>query len=183
MAKKQQNMWKWLAIGLGGILAVGAIIAVTSAITKDASEKTRELTASDYALYVLDDTTGIADKEDQSNISSNAFYKIDDLEVELKKDATVKYQLNFYNEDKEFVKVETRSTDFDGSEIEGLKAQGVAFVRIEILPQGDTDGVVSIFEKKGYVDQLTVTVSKDVEDAEEEAEEEADSSTDETAEE
>lgn len=177
MAKKQQNMWKWLAIALGSVLAVSAIVAVTSAITKSAGETTRELTTNDYALYVLDDTTGIADKEDQSNISTNAFYKIDDLEVELEKDATVKYQLNFYNEDKEFVKVETRSADFDGTEIEGLKAQGIAYVRLEILPQGDADGVVSIFEKKGYVEQLTVTVSKDVE--EEAEEEETESSTEE----
>ena len=169
MAKKQQNIWKWLAIGLGGILAVGATVAIASSFKDD--ETTRVLTAKDYAIYVLDDTTGKADKTDKSNLSSNDFYKIDDLEVELQKNATVKYQLNFYNEDKEFVKVETRSSDFDGSEIEGLKAQGIEYVRVEIIPQGDADGVVSVFEKNGYVEQLKVTVSVDSavegEDAEE----------------
>lgn len=172
MAKKQ-NMWKWLAIGLGGLLAVGAIVAITASATKDSEEKTRTLGVNDYAIYALDDVTGLADTEDKSNLSSTAFYSIDDFGCELAKDAEIKYQLNYYSADKEFIKMETRTNDFDEEEIEGLKGQGVAYVRVEILPIGDADGIVSIFEKKGYVEQLTVTVKKDVkEDVDEETEDE-----------
>lgn len=157
MAKKQ-DFWKWLAIGLGGVLLIGATVA----LTKGADSDTRTLGVGDYAIYALDDVTGLADKENKGNLSSNAFYSIDKFDVELAKDAQIKYQLNFYNANKEFIKMETRSNDFDRAEIEGLKGQGVAYVRVEILPIGDVDGVVSIFEKSGYVEQLTVTVKKDV---------------------
>ena len=161
MAKKQ-NKWKWLAIGLGGILSAGLLVGVVSSFKND--EKTVTLSASDYAIYALDDETGLPDKEVKSNLTSAKFYSIDDLKCELAKDATIKYQLNYYSTEKEFISMEERAEDFNGDEIADLKLRGVAYVRIEIVPIADEDGVVSLFEKMGYVNQLTVTVHNDAVD-------------------
>ena len=169
MAKKKQNMWKWLAIGLGGVLSAGLLIGVATSFKND--EKTVTLSTGDYAIYALDDTTGLPDKEVKSNLTSAKFYSIDDLECKLAKDASIKYQLNYYSADKAFIEMEELTEDFDGSKIAELKLRGVEYVRIEIIPVADEDGVVTLFEKSGYVNQLTVTVHNDNAEVQEKGEE------------
>ena len=67
----------------------------------------------------------------------------------------------------------TYKKDFDGEEVEALKAEGIKYVKLEIIPLEDEDEEVGIFEKRGYVKQLTVTVS--TEDAETSSEEKVES--------
>lgn len=169
MAKKQ-SVWKWLVVGFAGVLAVGMIVGVASSLKGE--EETRVLGAGDYATYALDDMTGKPDHENKGVLTSTAFYPIDDLKCELEKDATIHYQLNFYSADKEFISMKRYSENFDVEEIEELKAEGVVYVRIEIIPFADEDGIVGIFEKNGYVKQLIVEVqNEEVKEAAESEEE------------
>ena len=161
MKAKYKKWIKWGGIALGAVFLVAATAGIATAVTKNQTEDTRNLTQFDYSCYVLDDITGKVDKTDASNISTNNYYSIDGLKCKLAKEAEITYQLNFYDEEKDFLSMQAYTDDFDGSEIESLKSQGVCYVRVEILPVGDADGEVSVLEKNGYVKQLTVTVEKD----------------------
>ena len=160
MKAKYKKWIKWGGIALGAVAIVGAIVGITSAITAS-NEDTRVLTATDYALYALDDTTGIADTSSQCNVSTKGFYLLEGLECDLAKNATISYQVNYYDEDKQFIDCADYEEDYDGAEIEEWKLQGAVYVRIEIIPKGDSDGLVSAFEKNGYVEQLKVTITKE----------------------
>ena len=172
MAKMKVKTKKWLKV-LGMVIAVAVTLgAVTSLASKCEKEDTKQLGVFDYEIGALSDTDGKKIKDDKSGIVSKDMYSIDGFTVELEKDADVMYQLNFYDADKAWVSMETYKQDFDGDKAETLKAQGIAYARVEIIPLEDEDDKVSIFEKTGYVKQVMVTVS-----AEEEAEEEAETET------
>ena len=181
MKAKTKKVAKIVGMILAVVVTLGAVVAIAS---KCDSEKTKELGAFDYKIGQLSDIDGKSIKDDKSGLVSKDIYDIDGLTVELEKDAEVKYQLNFYDADKEWLSVSTYEEDFDGDQVETLKTIGAEYVRIEIIPLDDEDGKVGIFEKSTYVKQLTVTVSteEDVEESEKETETE-DTSSDATSEE
>lgn len=147
---------KWVAIGVGTILSIGAVTGIVTALANPATEKT--LGSSAYARYILDDETGEALKEKASGLSTKSYYQLDGLKITLE-EADVTYQVNYYDSDYKFMGVETYTADYQESEITSMQAQGAEYVRIEILPKNDTDGEIGIFEKGKYVDQIKVTVS------------------------
>lgn len=161
MAKKGVKKWlKYVVLILVVMFALGATVTLITRCETD-TQTEKQLGALDYARYALNDETGQADKDDKSSVSSKDFYAIERIKCELVEGAKVKYQLNFYDEEYRFISVREYTQDFDGSgsEAEVLKAVGVKYVRIEILPPADdADGEIGIFEKSGYVDQLKVTL-------------------------
>lgn len=49
----------------------------------------------------------------------------------------------------------------DGKVSESAKDSSMAqYVRFEIIPEDDSDGKISLFEKGGYAKQVTITVNK-----------------------
>ncbi|MBQ9713697.1 MAG: hypothetical protein IJV83_00050 [Clostridia bacterium] len=182
MAKKQAKKkssgkqgWKYAAVALAAIVAVGTIFGIVQHVkTKKAEEETglHTLVTTEYARYALDDDTGLANEEDQSGISTKMYYLLDGLQVVLEKDATVAYQINYYDKNFRFLGVDTFEEDLEAETVEAMKEAGAVYVKIEIIPTEDEDGSVSILEKNGYVKQATVQVStEEVEQPEEESEE------------
>ena len=169
MARMKAKTKKWFKIGGMVIAAVLTLGAVTTIASRCESEDEKTLSTFDYEIGALSDTDGKKVKNDKSGLVSKDMYAIGGLSVDLEKDADVMYQLNFYDEEKAWVSQTTYKRDFDDSEVEALKAQGIAYVRVEIIPLEDEDETVSLLEKRGYVKQVTVTV----EEAEEKEEEEA----------
>lgn len=149
---------KWLAVALAGVTLTAAVVGLSVKVSKQ--ETTKELGASAYAVGLLDDSTGKLHEEvDKSGLATTKFYNVDGLKVEVAKNATVKYQVNYYDEDKKFLAVQTLTEDFDSADIPS-SALEAEYVKIEIVPTDDDDGKVSLLEKAGYVKQVAVTVAK-----------------------
>ena len=150
---------KWIAVAVGGVVLAAAVIGLSVRVAN--SETTKELTASSYSVGLLDDTTGKKPTEDvdKGGLATKEYYKLDGLAIDLATDAEIKYQVNYYDEEKNFLTVQTLTVDFEAVEIPEL-AQTAEYVKIEIIPMEDDDDSVSWFEKFGYVKQLTVTVAK-----------------------
>ena len=173
MAKMKAKTKKALKV-VGTIIAVAVTLGIVSTMASRCdAEDTKTLGMFDYEIGALSDTTGKKLKDDKGGLVSKDMYAIDDFSVEMGKDTDVKYQLNFYDEEKEWKSAVTYKRDFDGEEVEALKAQGIAYVRVEIIPLEDEE--VSVWEMRGYAKQLTVTVStekaEDKDDGSEEVEE------------
>ena len=127
----------------------------------DTLETTNKVSWTQYARGLLDDDTGKLPRDseeiDYSGIHLKNYINADGLKCELEKDATIKYQINYFNEDYEFISVSERlSTDYDGTD----NPANAKFALIEIMPTADADGVVSSLEIMGYAKQLTVTYNK-----------------------
>lgn len=157
MAKMKAKTKKLFKV-VGTIVAVAFTLGIVSTLASRCdAEESKTLGMFDYEIGALSDTTGKKLKDDKTGLVAKDMYAIDGFTVEMVKDADVKYQLNFYDEDKVWVSATTYKRDFDGEEIEALKAQGIAYVRPEIVPLDDEE--VTVWEVRGYAKQLTVTVS------------------------
>lgn len=149
---------------IASVLAVGAIGATIGLAAKVADqETTKVLSGSAYTIGLLDDTTGKLPTEDSekdlSGISTTNYYDLEGLKIEVAQDAEVKYQVDYYDADKQFIAVQTWTGDFVAEDIMTMETEAV-YVKIEIIPLDDADGTVNIFEKSGYANLLTVTVNK-----------------------
>ena len=146
-------------VSIAAVLTIaGAAVGLVQHFRGEKEAETRVLKSADFVRCALDSEGNVA-TDDISAISTKDFYYLDDnFNVTLDKDATITYTLNYYDED--FVLHSTKDFDenFDGDSIEDLKADGVVYVKIELVPISDADGV-SVSEKAGYVSQAEVTVS------------------------
>ena len=134
-------------VGICLLLASMVVIAVRLGKI----DKTRELRSTSWSIGRIDDTTGKVDSTDKSGLFTNTFLKVEDLKVEVKENAKVTVQINFYTEDKTFIE--------DATDLTSIPATA-KYARIEIVPTEDNDGKVFIFERLGYIKQVTVTYTK-----------------------
>ena len=173
MAKLKAKTKKLLKV-IAGVLAIALTCGIVSSLaSRINTDDTKELNVFDYEIGSLSDTTGKKIKDDKSGLVSKDMYEVKGLTVELEKKADVMYQLNFYDEDKAWVKVETYKQDFDGAdEFDTLNAEGIKYAKLEIIPLEDEDEEVSLLEKRGYAKQVKVTVSTEDSEVEEKVESE-----------
>lgn len=158
------NKARWTAVAVAGVLLTGGLLGLSARVS--AQEKTKVLGVSAFSVGLLDDETGkllTGDNKDDSGLSTDLYYKFDEnFKVELVKDPTVEYALNFYDSEKDFVSC-SGLYDYDIQYDELLcneDSGDYRYVKIEIIPLEDNDEKVSWTEKAGYVNQLKVTVSK-----------------------
>ena len=157
--RKRSNLL--LTVILVGVIALGAFGIVNLFKRVDTLETTNKVSWTQYARGLLDDTTGKLPRDaediDYSGIHLKNYISADGLKCKLDNDATIKYQINYFNEDYEFISVTERlSTDYDGSD----NPANAKFALIEIMPTADADGVVSSLEIMPYARQLTVMYNK-----------------------
>ena len=149
-----------LTIILAFVVVLGAIGFVSLFKRVDKLEPTKTVSVSQYARGLLSDTTGRLPKDstdiDYSGIHMKSYINADGLICEIAKDAKIKYEINFYDEDYQFISVSKMTTDYDGES----NPEGAKFAMIEIIPTADPDGEVSTFEVVGYAKLLTVTYNK-----------------------
>ena len=158
------NKARWTAVAVAGVLLTGGLLGLSARVS--AQEKTKVLGVSAFSVGLLDDETGkllTGDNKDDSGLSTDLYYKFDEnFKVELVKDPTVEYVLNFYDSEKGFLSF-VGFFDDDVQYDDLLSNEGsedYRYVKIEIIPLEDNDEKVSWTEKAGYVNQLKVTVSK-----------------------
>ena len=101
-------------------------------------------------------------KNDNTGIYTRDYISYDGFAVELDEDAKVKYQVNFYDEDYQFLGVTSYVTaDYSSDVIPvAIDEDDVKYVRVEVLPTADKDGKVSLFEVNTYANMLKLTYNK-----------------------
>lgn len=152
-AHKRSDTVKWVVIFLLVIGIIGAVVALF--VQMDRQTTVTELGPEAYKVGAMD-AEGNEDDADTSIVTRNAF-TTDGLKVELAEDATVTYELFFYDEDDAFISsTGALATDFLGLTTP-LNAETA---KIVITPTEDEDGKVSLTEVWGYADQLTVTMDR-----------------------
>lgn len=149
---KKSDMIKWVVIFVLTFALIGAVIGLF--VKLDRQTTTTTIGGEAYSIGTLDETGKYV--EGDTAIYLRKAITTDGLKVEIADDATVKYQLFFYDKDDEFISASDELTaDFDGEIPENAES-----VKIMITPTADEDGKVSITEVLGYAAQLTVTVNK-----------------------
>ena len=146
--------------GVAAVLAVAALgVSIAANVRVSDKETTQALGLSAFRVGQLDDTTGkllTGEIADKSGLYTEKYYKSENLEIKLKKAATIKYQVNYYDENKEFLSMKEFTTDYVATDA----PETAKYVKIEIIPMEDDDDTVSFFEQGGYVGQATITVAK-----------------------
>lgn len=141
---------------VGGVLAAALTGGLVANFVMDENRvDTKTIGATSYQIAMFDTETGKIDKEDDAHILSDLI-TTDGLTIKTSEDSNVEYVLHFFNEDKDYISTSDVQTD----DWAGTIADGAEYVRVEIDPVKDEDGVVSAFELPGYVRQLEVTVNK-----------------------
>lgn len=134
------------------VVALGLSTAALVRVNANEEKKTVGSTFS-YAIGQLDETGKYV--ADTSQIYMKSFIKCAGLTIKLKDDASVKYQVNFYDEDKEFISAtEWLAADFDATTIPAT----AEYCKIEVKPSNDAE--VSTLEQMGYINQLTIKIDK-----------------------
>lgn len=143
---------KWVIIFLIAIGLIGAV--VTLFVMLDRQTTVTEIGVEAYTIATLDENG--EQTEDDTAIVTRDTFTTDGLKVELADEASVTYQLFFYDGEGNFISATgDLSADFDG-EI----PENAAYAKCEITPTADEDGKVDLSEVLGYAGQVTITVNK-----------------------
>lgn len=143
---------KWVIIFLLMIGVIGAV--VTLFVMLDRNTTVTEIGAEQYIIGGLDDEGAAA--EGDTSIVTRGTFTTDGLKVELADEASVTYQLFFYDGEGNFISATgDLSADFDG-EI----PENAAYAKCEITPTADEDGKVDLIEVLGYAGQVTISINR-----------------------
>lgn len=149
---KAADAVKWVIVF---VLLLGAIAAIVMlAVKLDRQTTVTRIGAEMYSIGGLAED-GTFEDGDMSIVTKTGF-TTDGLTVMIADDATVTYELYFYDADGEFISAtEALSADFDGKIPEGAEA-----AKIVVTPAADEDGKVALTEIVGYASQVTVQVNR-----------------------
>lgn len=149
---KAADTVKWVIIFLIAIGLIGAI--VTLFVILDRNTTVTEIGAEQYMLGGIDDEGAAA--EGDTSIVTRGMFTTDGLKVELADEATVTYELYFYDGEDSFISsTGALSADFNGEVPENAKS-----AKCVITPTADEDGKVDLLEVLGYAGQVTITVNR-----------------------
>ena len=157
---KSKKVIFWICIAVAAVLIISAFVAITLKLEK--LETFEEIPKSAYARGILDDTTGKidSDDEDYSGIHTSKFFTVSGIKCMIAEDAEISYQINWYDEDKNFISVTTHTEDFNALTDADTIPEDAEFFKIEIHPNDDADGKVGTLEVSKYAKMLTVTYDK-----------------------
>lgn len=149
---KTADAVKWVVVFLLVIGLIGAVI--TLFVMLDRQTTVTEIGAEAYTIATLDDSGEQTDGD--TSIVTRDTFTTDGLKVELADEASVTYQLFFYDGEGNFISATgDLSADFDG-EI----PENAASAKYEITPTADDDGKVDLIEVLGYAGQVTISINK-----------------------
>lgn len=157
---KAKKVIFWIFVAVAAVLIISAFIAISVKLEK--LETFEEVSTSAYSRGVLDDTTGKVndDDEDAVGIYTSKFFTVDGIKCVIADDAEISYQINWYDEDKNFISVSTLTEDFNAITDADSIPENAEFFKIEIHPGDDDDGEIGAFEVSKYAKMLTVTYDK-----------------------
>lgn len=143
---------KWVIIFLLMVGVIGAV--VTLFVMLDRQTTVTEIGAEQYMIGGLDEDG--AELEGDTSIVTRSGFTTDGLKAEIADEATVTYELFFYDADGEFISsTGDLSADFSGSIPEGAES-----AKCVITPVDDEDGKVSLTEVLGYAGQVVISINR-----------------------
>lgn len=151
-----KRKWKgYLCMALSVLLALGFLAWMIALTVKlDRQTTTETLGGEAYSIGLLSESGEY--QEGETAIYTRKGITVNGLKCDLQDEATVKYELFFYDKDGKFIsKSGDQTDDWKGSVPETAKT-----VKVMITPTSDEDGKVSVIEVLGYANQLTVTVNR-----------------------
>lgn len=151
-SKKAKKIGTLVGSVLGVVLVGGLIFGLTN---NDKDTKNAGGTFS-YEIGTLDEN-GEETRDNTSGIRSKSFKSSKGLTVDLEKNATVSYEIFFYDEDKNFLTSLEQTDDYEETELPEAAASA-EFFKIVITPNADAE--VSGTEISKYANQLEVTIDK-----------------------
>lgn len=148
----------YVAIAVFAVAVISAIIALNVKLNN--SITTVKVSSNAYAIGILNDETGKAPSE-QENIAiyTKNYLPVNGLKCQIAAGASIRYQVNFYDADYNFLGMKVYTTDYITLPTEENFAKA-KYAKIEIFPTADEDGVVSKTELSKYAKMLTVTYNK-----------------------
>lgn len=157
MRKEKEKNGVVKKVAIGAAIGVGVLAFVGLAVKVNRMDKTDTLSPTFAYEQGLLSTTDGTQVKGKTAIRTKDFISLDGFKVDLKDDASVTYQLFYYNENDEFVSAsEELSADYDvaTASLSGTEKK----VRIVVTPKNDPE--VSIFEIAGYASELDVEWNK-----------------------
>ena len=149
---KAADTIKWIIVFLLVIGLIGAVVALS--IKLDRQTTVTEIGAEQYTIGGIDEEGAAADVD--TSIATRNSFTTDGLKVEIADEATVTYELFFYDKDGEFISSTGElSADFDGEIPESAES-----AKCVITPTADEDGKVDLLEVLDYAGQVTITVNR-----------------------
>lgn len=154
VGKKKSTLAK---VAIGAAITVGVLAFAGLAIQVNDMDKTDKLNATfGYEQGLLSATDG-GEVKGTTSIRTKDFISLDGFKVDIKDDASVVYQLFFYNEDEEFISAtEELSVDYDYAQASVVT--DAEKVRIMVTPVNDPE--VGLTEIVSYASELTVEWTK-----------------------
>jgi hypothetical protein len=159
---KRANKWKVIALialsFLVTILTFGVVRGVFG-FTGNIGDDRKQVAATAISWEIGNlDAAGKETDGDTSCVRTKNYIALDNLDVDLEKDPTVKYRVVLFDEDKNFLAEIEQTDDFDEKEIPEEHKEAAAYCKIVVLPNADAE--VSATEIQGYISQLEITVDK-----------------------
>ncbi len=150
MSKKLKDKTSTIVIIV--LVAILAVVGI-SLIARAAQSKTQTLGTLDYQIGSLDDTGKYV--KDTSSIVSKKYLSVDEMKIEIAKDADVTYKVYFFDKAEKFISADSVANSADYA---GTVPQNAALFKVVITPTRDAE--VSTLEIGNYAKQLTVTCAK-----------------------
>lgn len=144
----------WINWVVGGVAAVAIALSAGALAKISSMETTKDIGFTNYGVGVIESDGSFDETVKQAVVSK--YITTEGLTVTVEEDAPVTVELHFYNEDREYLSSLELVEEFTS---ESTMPEGAEYVRVEITPTEDEDGV-SIFELPGYVSHVDVVVAK-----------------------
>ena len=161
MEQEKKGKFNLICVIVGIVFAIAVITAIIALNVKlNNSITTVRVEPSAYAIGIIDDTTGkLPSEQEDVAIYTKKYLPVNGLKCQIAAGASIRYQVNFYDADYNFLGMKTYTTDYITLPAEA-DFEDAKYAKIEIFPLADEDGVVTTFEVSKYAKMLTVTYNK-----------------------
>lgn len=148
---KRKDTIKWIVVFVLIALLICGVTCICVSLANN--NKTKTLGTLDYEIGALDETGKYV--KDTSSIVSKKYLSVDDMKIEIKKDANVTYKVYFFDKNEKFISADSAANSAD---YVGTVPENATLFKVVITPTKDAE--VSTLEIDDYAKQLTVTYAK-----------------------
>lgn len=156
ISSKAKSIIKKVALVLAGITAITAVAFGVKAIVDYTKNDLKEINPGFEVGNLGSDGKYVAD---EGSLYTKEAFGCYGLQVKPEFDSTVNYQLFYYDILDNYIS----SSEVLSAGYSAEAPLNGAYARMVIMPRNDEDGKIGVFEKQGYISQLTIKVKKNQE--------------------
>lgn len=148
---KRGDMVKWIIAFVLIALLIGAVACMGVALNKQIT--TSKVSSLAYKIGGLDENGAYV--KDTSSIVTKDFLSVEDMKIEMEKDALITYKVFFFDKNEEFISADevANTTDY-----KGVAPENATLFKVVIRPTKDAE--VTWNEIANYAHQLIVSCAK-----------------------